>query len=132
MPMRTAHLNPNGLHCNPAFTQAVKVTGPASLVFVGGQNGVDADGRIVGDDAATQTKQALNNVVTAVEAAGGSLADIVKWTILVTERAALGPGNDAFGAMWGDRPNPPAITVQVVAGLANPSFLIEIEAIAVI
>jgi enamine deaminase RidA (YjgF/YER057c/UK114 family) len=36
----------------------------------------------------------------------------------------------AFGKAWGRRPNPPAITVAVVAGLANPRFLVELEATA--
>jgi len=126
------HLNPDGLPSNPAYTQAVKVAGGASLVFIGGQNGVNAEGDIVGDDAEAQAQQALRNVTLAVEAAGGSLADIVKWTIIVTDAAALGPGFGAFQKAWGQRPNPPAITVQVVAGLANPQFLVEVEAVAAI
>lgn len=128
--MTITHLNPEGMHANPAFTQAVKVTGPAGLVFVGGQNGVDAAGNVVGDDAATQTAQALRNVERAVEAAGGSLADVVKWTILLTDPADLGAGFGAFQQAWGQRPNPPAITVQIVTGLANPQFRVEVEAVA--
>jgi enamine deaminase RidA (YjgF/YER057c/UK114 family) len=124
------HLNPDGMPTNPAFTQAVKVAGPASLLFIGGQNGVDAEGNVVGDDAAAQARQALRNVERTVEAAGGSLADIVKWSIAVTDTAALGPGFGAFQEAWGQRPNPPAITVHVVAGLADPRFLVEIEAVA--
>jgi enamine deaminase RidA (YjgF/YER057c/UK114 family) len=124
------HLNPDGLHANPAFTQAVKVAGSASLVIVGGQNGVDASGDVVGDDPYAQAQQALRNVQTAMEAAGGSVSDIVKWTILVTDPAALGPGFGAFQELWGDRPNPPAITVSVVSALAHPQFLVEVEAIA--
>jgi enamine deaminase RidA (YjgF/YER057c/UK114 family) len=128
--MTTTHLNPPTLHANPAFSQAVRVDPPASLVFVGGQNGVDADGEVVGDDVAAQAEQALRNVALAVEAAGGTLADVVTWTVLVTDRAALGPGFGAFLAAWGDRPDPPAITVQVVDGLADPRFLVEVAAVA--
>jgi enamine deaminase RidA (YjgF/YER057c/UK114 family) len=125
------HLNPQGLSVNPAFSQAVKVSGPASLVFVGGQNGVGADGSIE-DDAAAQTRQALRNVELAVAAAGGSLAHIVKWTISVTQPAALAAGFAAFRETWGDRPDPPALSVQVVANLANARFLVEIDAVAAI
>jgi enamine deaminase RidA (YjgF/YER057c/UK114 family) len=124
------HLNPEGLHRNPAFSHAISVAGPAALVFVGGQNGVDADGNVVSDDAATQAKQALLNVERALRVAGGSIADIVKWTIAVTDRAALGAAFAAFQETWGQRPNPPTITVQIVAGLANPHFMVEIDAIA--
>lgn len=124
------HLNPPSLPANPAFSQAVKVTAPATLVFIGGQNGVDATGQVVSDRADEQAAQALRNVETAVRAAGGALTDIVKWTIVVTDRAALGPGFGAFQQRWGRQPNPPAISVQVVSGLANPAFLVEIEAVA--
>ena len=126
------HINPDGMASNPAFSQAVKVSGPAALVFIGGQNGVDADGQVVADDIGAQTQQALRNVVTVVEAAGGTIADIVKWNILVTDPVALGPGFAAFQEVWGPRSDPPAISVQVVAGLANPRFLCEIEAVAAV
>jgi enamine deaminase RidA (YjgF/YER057c/UK114 family) len=106
------------------------VSGPASLLFIGGQNGVDTDGNVVGDDAASQAERALRNVERAVEAAGGSLTDVVRWTILVTGAEDLAAGFSAFEQVWGRRPNPPAITVQVVAGLADPSFRVEVEAIA--
>jgi len=125
------HLNPEGLSVNPGFSQAVKVSGPGSFVFIGGQNGVDADGSIE-DDAGAQTRQALRNVELAVAAAGGSLADVVKWTISVTHPAALAAGFAAFRHSWGDRPDPPALSVQVVAGLANARFLVEIDAVAAI
>ena len=44
----------------------------------------------------------------------------------------LQPGFDAFQRVWGHRPSPPLVTVLIVAGLANPEFLLEIDAIAVI
>jgi enamine deaminase RidA (YjgF/YER057c/UK114 family) len=43
-----------------------------------------------------------------------------------------GPAFEVFRRVWGNRPNPPTITVLFVAGLANPEFLTEIDAIAVI
>jgi enamine deaminase RidA (YjgF/YER057c/UK114 family) len=48
----------------------------------------------------------------------------------VTDTAALAPGFAAFQQAWSHHSNPPAITVQVVTALANPAFLVEIEAIA--
>jgi len=68
--MTITHLNPKGLHSSPASTQAVAVTGPATLVFVGGQNGVDSNGEVVAAETGSQTRQALRNVELAVEAAG--------------------------------------------------------------
>lgn len=126
------HINPEGLPSNPAFTQAVKVAGATSLVFIGGQNGVDTDENLVADDVSAQTRQALENVKRAVEAAGGSIEGIVKWTIAVTDPASVQPGFAGFQEFWGERPDPPAVSLYVIAGLANPAFLVEVEAVAVI
>lgn len=131
MQPNVTHLNPEGMHHNPAFSQAVVVQGNAKTIYVGGQNAVAADGAIVGDDLATQTEQVFGNLRTVLAAAGATLGDVVKWTFYVV------PGHDvrpAFGVSlreWGQRPNPPAISVLTVAGLANPAFLVEVDAIAV-
>ena len=45
--MGVRHINPEGLHRNPAFSQAVVVEQPAKTIYVGGQNGVDSSGRVV-------------------------------------------------------------------------------------
>ncbi len=124
------HHNPAGLHRHPAFSQVVEVPAGARFIFVGGQNGTDDSGAVVGDTVAAQTTQALANVRTAVEAAGGTVADIAKWTILATDSADIGPGFAAFQAFWDPAVPPPAITVQIVSGLASPEFLVEIEAVA--
>jgi enamine deaminase RidA (YjgF/YER057c/UK114 family) len=57
---------------------------------------------------------------------------MIKWTIYVVQGQPLQPGFEVFQRVWGGRPNPPLVTVLFVAGLANPDFLLEIEAIAVI
>lgn len=52
------HLNPAGLHKNPAYTQAVVVSGNTTTTYVGGQNAVDASGNIVGKgDIRAQTQK---------------------------------------------------------------------------
>ncbi len=130
--MKVEHLNPGGLHANPAFTQVVTVEGPAKTVYVGGQNAVDAAGNIIGSDLETQAVQALQNVQTALAAAGASLVDVVKWNIYVVAGHPLGGAFAAAQQTWGRQPNPPTISVLIVAGLANPQFLVEIEAIAVV
>jgi enamine deaminase RidA (YjgF/YER057c/UK114 family) len=130
---KVEHLNPEGLHQNPAFTQAVVVTGPAKTIYIGGQNAVDANGEIVGKgDMGAQSEQAIKNVTLLLEAAGATWENVIKWTIYVVQGQPITPGFEAFQKTWGKRPNPPAITVVFVAGLGNPDFLLEIEAIAVI
>jgi len=125
------HLNPEGLHRNPAFTQAVIVEGNARTIYIGGQNAVSPEGKIVGDDLATQTEQVFDNLETILAAAGATLRDVVKWTIFVMQGQDIQPGFGVFQRRWGAHPNPPAISGLFVAGLANPAFLVEIEAIAV-
>jgi enamine deaminase RidA (YjgF/YER057c/UK114 family) len=129
--MSTRHVNPEGLHRNPAFSQAVVVEQPAKTIYVGGQNGVDADGKVVGPTLAEQAPQALRNIATILESEGASLANIVHWTIAVVDGHPLQDGVAAFQQVWDPADPPPAITVHVVAGL-GPDFLVEIDAVAVV
>lgn len=127
------YLNPETLHRNPAFTQAVVVSGTARTIYVGGQNAIDAAGNLVGKgDIGTQAEQVFRNLEAALAAAGAGLEHVVKWGIYVVQGQPLHPGFQAFQRVWGQRPNPPTITAVIVAGLANPEFLVEVDAIAVV
>jgi enamine deaminase RidA (YjgF/YER057c/UK114 family) len=113
------HHNPDGLHHHPAFSQAVEIAGGARLILIGGQNGVDESGEVVSDTTAGQTRQALENVRTAVEAAGGTIMDIARWRVLLTDPGGAAAGFVEFAKFWDAASAPPAITVEVVAGLAK-------------
>ena len=127
------YLNPPTLHTNPAFTQVVTTTGLVKTIYVGGQVALDRSGTIVGaDDIAMQTHQVFANLQAALAAAGAGLEHVVRWTIYIVQGQPLEPGFAVSQEIWGQRPNPPAITVLVVAGLGNPAFLVEIDAIAVV
>jgi enamine deaminase RidA (YjgF/YER057c/UK114 family) len=127
------HLQPEGLHRNPAYSQAVAVSGPVTTVYVGGQDAVDADGNVVGaGDLKAQSLQALRNVRTAVVAAGGGLEHVIKWNVLLVEGQPVQAGFEAFVEMWPADAAPPVVTVAFVVGLGRPDFLVEIEAVAVI
>jgi len=127
------HLNPDGLHKNPAYSQAVVVAGNAKTIYVGGQNAVDASGQVVGKgDLEAQSEHALRNVEIALAAGGAKLEHVVKWNVYIVHGQQPQPGFEAFRKVWGRRPNPPLVTVVFVAGLANPDFLVEIDAIAVV
>jgi len=128
--MNITHVNPEGLHKNPAFSQAVVVEGPAKTVYVGGQNAVNADGAIVGRDLATQSEQALKNVLGVLAALGATQENVVKLTIYVVQGSPLAQAFAAAQKVWGRHAT--AISVLVVAGLANPEFLVEIDAVAAI
>lgn len=129
--MSTRHINPAGLHHSPAFSQAVVVEQPTKTIYIGGQNGLDADGKVVGSTVGEQTSQALRNLATILESEGARLANIVHWSIAVVDGHALDEGVAAFRRAWNPADPPPAITVHVVAGL-GPGFLVEIDAVAVL
>lgn len=127
------HLSPDGLHKNPAYSQAVAVAGSVKTVYVGGQNAVDSDGNLVGKgDLRTQSVRALRNVEAAVIAAGGRLDNVVKWNVLIVQGQPIPAGFEAFQEVWPAGAKPPVVTVAMVAGLGNPDFLVEIEAVAII
>lgn len=130
---RVEFLNPDGLPRNPAFSNVVVVSGTVRTIYIGGQDAVDADGRIVGiGDIAAQTEQVLRNLRMALTAAGARPEHVVKWNLLIVDGQDIGSGYAAFQRVWGAPPDPPVITFAVVKGLAHPDFLVEMDAIAVV
>jgi enamine deaminase RidA (YjgF/YER057c/UK114 family) len=125
-------LRPDGLPRNPAFAQGVSVAEPARTIYVGGQNGVRADGSVVGSDVGSQTRQALRNLELVLAEGGAQLTDVVHWRIALVQGTKPAEGFAAFQEVWGTRGEPPAISVDIVAGLADPQFLVEITAVAVV
>ncbi|MFD5770152.1 RidA family protein [Streptomyces sp. NPDC127049] len=101
------------------------------LVFTSGQAPVDADGVTVGrGDFGAQARQALANVSTVLARAGSGLDLAVKLTVYVTDIAH----QDLFAALRAEQyrePFPAETFVQVVA-LADPEWMIEIEAVGVV
>lgn len=127
------YLNPDGLHQNPAYSQVVVTTGNVKTVYVGGQNAVDETGAIVGKgDIKAQAEQIFRNLQIALAAGGASLEHVIKWSVYVVAGQPPQPAFEVFQRVWGNRPNPPLVTVLFVSGLANPDFLMELEAIAVV
>ena len=99
-------------------------------LYVAGQVPIDADGEVVGADAATQARQVLSNLAAVLEAASATLADVVKTTVYLTNRDDRAAVGEVRRAHFAD--DPPANTLLVVAGLADPRYLVEIDAIAVL
>jgi len=128
--MTVTHLNPERLLTHPAFSQGVQVSRGASLLVVGGQNGVDAEGVVVSPDFGAQTEQALRNVLAVLAEAGATQADVVKLTIYIVVGNDIEAGFMAAQNVWG--PHPTAISVLQVAGLALPDCLVEIDAVAAV
>ncbi|KAB8185211.1 RidA family protein [Nonomuraea phyllanthi] len=129
--MGVRHINPEGLHRSPAFSQAVVVEQPSKTIYIGGQNGVDATGKVVGPTVGEQSRQVFRNLAAILASEGATLANIVHWRIAVVEGHTFDEGVAAFQEVWNRADPPPAITVHVVAGL-NPGCLVEIDAVAVV
>ncbi len=128
--MTIQHLNPASLHANPAFSWGTVIPAGSTIVVVGGQNGIGADGELVGDSIGPQTEQAMKNLLAVLEEAGATPADVAKLTIFLVEGVDLNEGFAASRGVWGD--NPTAVSAAFVRGLAVPGALVEIEAIAAI
>ena len=127
------HLNPDALPKNPAFTQAVVVSGPAKTIYIGMQNAVDASSAIVGQgDLAAQTEQTLKNLQACLEAAGARPEHLIQWTIYIAQGQLIQAAFEVGQRWWGDRPNPPTNTVILVPAFVPPDWLIGIEAVAVV
>ena len=129
------YINPNSLFQSlpHGFSQIVVATGK-KMVFISGQTAWDERKNIVGRDSVLeQARQAFRNLEKAMEAAGGTLKDIVALRIYVVDYQA--ESGTAVGTVLREvfsSENPPASTWIGVAALADPEFLIEIEATAVL
>jgi enamine deaminase RidA (YjgF/YER057c/UK114 family) len=131
-PMEITRLQPDGLVVSPAFSHVAVVPAGATTIYVGGQNGVDANGKIVSDDVAEQSARAIDNASTALEAAGASLADVVQWTVFMAEDADLNAAYEAIGPRLAGPGPPPLVTMARVAALGVPGALVEVSAIAAV
>jgi enamine deaminase RidA (YjgF/YER057c/UK114 family) len=130
--MNISLLQPAGLVVSPAFSHAAVVPPDATLVYVGGQNGVDDTGSLVSEDIAEQSVRAIDNASAALEAAGASLGDVFSWTVLIHADADLGAAYGAIAPRLARDGAPPLVTAARVAGLGVPGALIEVAAIAAI
>jgi enamine deaminase RidA (YjgF/YER057c/UK114 family) len=133
--MPKEHVNPQTLfHSLPhGFSQVVVASG-RTTVFISGQTAWDAQKRLVGGASLLeQSRQALRNVQTAVEAAGGTLRDVVALRVYVVDDQAESAGavGRALKEFFSSE-SPPASTWIGVSALAVPEFLVEIEATAVL
>lgn len=134
--MGIEHANPTGLFQLDAFSQVVTATGGGKIAFIAGQGAFDAKFELVGKgDLHAQVVQACRNLRTAVEAVGGSPADIVSSTMYIVDIDAekVETFSRAMAEALDGAPLPPhASTMVGVQGLALEGMLVEISAVAVV
>lgn len=124
------HINPEGMYKSPAFSQAVVTHGTGKTIYIGGQNAVDATGAMIGTDIATQTTQAMKNIETLLQACGAGWDNVIRFTIIMKQGEDLMAGFKASQAFTSKAAQQAAVTAMVVAGLAHPEAVVEIDAIA--
>ncbi|GAA2121769.1 RidA family protein [Kitasatospora saccharophila] len=132
--MSTPHLTdisePPGVAPGTGYTQVV--TGTGRLVQVSGQVAFDEHGELVGPgDPEAQAGQVFENLRRCLAAAGAGFADVVKFTVFVTDVAYL-PAVRKARDEHVDTARPPASSAVQVAALFRPDVLIEVEALAVV
>lgn len=113
------------------FSHAVEVDASARLVFISGMTARLSDGSITGvGDVAAQTRQVCENLRAAVEAAGGTLADVVRVDVYVRNIEQFDQIHSVRREYFPS--SPPASTMLEVSKMVSPDMLIEINAVAAI
>lgn len=116
---------PNAPAAIGPYSQAIQA---GNTLYVSGQIPIDpATGAFSGEDITTQTRQSLTNVKNILEAAGYSLNDVVKTTVLLADIADFAAMNAVYAEFFCD--NRPARACFAVKDLPRAA-LVEIEAIA--
>lgn len=118
--------NPEGVRAPASrYSHAALVVGPGRRLVLSGQVGIAPDGTIP-KTGEGQIEQALANLRTLLAAHGMGPDQIVKLTVFLTETSLIGPWRAARdAAMEGAAPTS---TLLIVAGLADPRFVVEVEA----
>lgn len=123
-------LNPKGLSAPFArYSHAVVVPASEGLIYVSGEGGDDASGKPVSDDLIVQTKQTMENIKTALAAAGSDFSHVVKMNIYLTDLSRMPELRKARDAYL-DPKRAPAMTTAKVSELVG-GVKVEIEVVAV-
>ena len=122
---------PAGISKPTGHWTTVTTARPGKMVFVSGLTAKDERGELVGvGDIRAQTRQVCENLKLAMQAVGGTLADIVRVDVYIREMTGFKDIHEIRREYFG--PNPPASTMVAVSAFTHPDMLIEINAIGVL
>ncbi len=110
-----------------AYSHAVCNDGAGRLLHISGQVGIQPDGKLA-EGLEGQIETVWKNIATLLHEAGMDVSDLSKITTYVTDSAALKQASEVRATYLGD--HRPASTALVVQALANPEWLVEIDATA--
>ncbi len=129
---KITRINPNTI--SKPFTNyshVVTAEGAQKLVFCAGQVAADVDGKVLPpDDFDAQAKMVMKNLENALAAGGAKLSDVTKVTIYICNPHDVPKARKILSDYFPK--DPPGSTLCILRGLANPNFLLEIEAIAAV
>jgi 2-iminobutanoate/2-iminopropanoate deaminase len=121
-------LQPSGVRAKGSYSPGWEVSA-GRLIYVAGQIPWDAEGKTVAlGDVTGQARQVLANVQAVLAEGGATLDDVIKLTIFSTDIRFRDAINQVRGEVF--KPPYPASTQVAVAALADPDWLLEIEAVA--
>jgi enamine deaminase RidA (YjgF/YER057c/UK114 family) len=126
-------LNPETISKPPGYTHVVEITGPARIVYIAGQLGLDRDNKLVGapGDFRAQATQAFENLKAALAAVSAQMDQIVKINNYLTDMSHI-PIFREVRDKYLNTAAPPASTTVQISRLAREGALFEIEAIVAI
>lgn len=128
MPAQITRSNPAAVRAPTGYTHAIKITGDATRLIISGQVGMAADGSVPGSGEG-QIAQAFANLRAVLAENGMGIENIVKTTSFLTDRGLLDAFRSSRAVVFGE--HAPASTLLFVAGLADPRWVVEIEAEAI-
>jgi enamine deaminase RidA (YjgF/YER057c/UK114 family) len=124
--------NPPGMSTPPTYSHVVEVNGPHRTVYLAGQTGGDGSGKIA-EGFRAQAVQVMENIKTALASVGGGFEHVVKLnSYLINIEANGAEFREVRGSYFPNKSALPASTLVQVPRLANPAYLLEIEAIAIL
>lgn len=127
MARQIERINPPGLSTPATYSHIVKAGG---IIYIAGQVGADAQGKVVGPGMVEQVEQVMKNLQTALKSQGADFSHITKINVYVTDVDAFrAPEAAAVRAKYFGT-NLPASTLVGVTRLASPEYKVEIEATA--
>jgi enamine deaminase RidA (YjgF/YER057c/UK114 family) len=122
-------INPPGLSTPTTYSHIVRA---GNTLYIAGQVGADAQGKVVGQGMTAQLEQVLENLQIALKSQGADFSHVTKITIYTTDVDAFrAPDAAAIRAKYFGA-NRPASTLVGISRLAAPEYKVEIEAIAVV
>jgi enamine deaminase RidA (YjgF/YER057c/UK114 family) len=124
--------NPPGMSTPPTYSHVVEVNGPHRTVYLAGQTGADASGKVA-EGFRAQAVQVMENLKTALASVGGGFENVVKLNSYLTNvEANAAEFREVRALYFTNKQALPAATLVEVPRLANKAYLLEVEVIAVL